>query len=156
MTTETLTLPAFLLARIAEDEAIARAAVGDAIFQNQTGSWSFEAVATQYGSMPVVFAVADGGGKTQVARLDGGVEQGAARVHIARWDPDRVLAECAAKREIALSAGDLLRAYDRAPVTGDEARDEAMLSAANIYEETLRQLAAPYADHPHYRSEWSA
>ncbi len=95
-----MTLAEFLLARIAEDEAVARQAIGKAVFQQQSGHWSFEHVTDQYGPIPLVFAIADGGGKTQVARLDTAWEREGRGHHIARWDPAHVLAECEAKRRI--------------------------------------------------------
>jgi hypothetical protein len=53
-------------------------------------------------------------------------------VDIARWDPARVLAECAAKRRIVeMYAGQHGQPY------------------------VLHFLALPYADHPDYRQEWA-
>ncbi len=59
-------------------------------------------------------------------------------MHIARWDPARVLAEVEAKRRIL---ADLI-ALDGDPVNG--------LVATRM----IRQLAEPYAVHPDYREEW--
>jgi hypothetical protein len=100
----TVTLTEFLLARIAEDEAIALAAT-----------------------------FTDGG--TVYTDND---ERGPARLrHITRHDPARVLAECAAKRNI-------VRKFDCAAFT-ESSRPQEFL---------LRALAAVYADHPDYREEW--
>jgi hypothetical protein len=60
------------------------------------------------------------------------------------WDappisPERVLAECEAKRRIVQGVG----------VYGGRGSDEAM-----YHEVVLSFLALPYADHPDYREEW--
>lgn len=60
-------------------------------------------------------------------------------VHIARWDPARVLAECEAKRHLVAFVGDLAEGD---PVHGLTAK------------EALRLLAVPYADREGYRPEW--
>lgn len=81
--TQRVDLVAFLLARIAEDEAVARAAVGEG-----SGSWE---------ARPYWFTEsheADVPGVTyDEIDLDHAMQ-------IARWDPARVLAECEAKRRI--------------------------------------------------------
>ena len=81
-----MTLTEFLLARIAEDEAVAAAAVS-----RRDGVDKWEAV----GSGTVV---GPGYDKVKHVMLPSS-EDGAAR-HIARHDPARVLAECEAKRRI--------------------------------------------------------
>jgi hypothetical protein len=53
---------------------------------------------------------------------------------IGMWDPDRVLAEVAAKRAIVDKATD----YDE----------------RWALDEVLRHIAAPYADHPDYDEAW--
>ena len=78
-----MTITDFLLARIYEDEAIASRAPGDR---------EWEADPSQ--ANPEI---------GQVVSNDGAVASGVLRDdahHIARWDPARVLAECAAKRRI--------------------------------------------------------
>lgn len=95
-----MTLTEFLLARIAEDEAAARAATGAAVFSHQTGSWQFETVSGPGYESSIVFAVTDSGAKTQAADLTAAWEGQERGEHIARWDPARVLAECEAKRRI--------------------------------------------------------
>lgn len=59
--------------------------------------------------------------------------------HIARHDPARVLAECAAKRAIVESLLDLL-------VSGGPSHHH--------YRHMLRTLAAVYADHDQYQEAW--
>lgn len=138
-------LAEFLLERIAEDEAIARAAIGTAAFQRQTGHWSFEDVPAKYGVTPIVFAVADGGGKTQVANLAMAWERNERGAHIARFDPARILAECDAKRRIIeLHSG---------PHNCENVHTGQVGWNVNPCT-TLELLALPYADHPDYQQEW--
>lgn len=118
----------FLLARIAEDEALARGAV-----ERSSYGWSDNA-----------FSEA-----VELAENEGARKQGTD--HIARWDPARVLAECDAKRRVV----DSLRDLTDAETTEDQAwalergdRSEQVAIA------TMRLLALPYADHPDYRDEW--
>jgi Family of unknown function (DUF6221) len=139
-----MNLTEFLLARIAEDEAVARAAVGTAVFARQTGNWSFETVNDQYGPIPIVFAVTDTGAKTQVANLEGAWEREERGAHIARHDPACVLAECEAKRRIVALATELAEWDEMGSSTAEEG--DAILAA----------LALPYADHQDYQQEWSS
>lgn len=74
----------FLLARIAEDEAVARAAT--------PGPWEWEPETEGCGSIGAV-------GDVGIHVSDEDAE------HIARWDPARVLAECDAKRRIVNECG---------------------------------------------------
>ncbi|GAA1138517.1 DUF6221 family protein [Nocardioides aquiterrae] len=59
------------------------------------------------------------------------------------WDDGRVLAECEAKRRIVGLHG---------RVDPCDAHDGATLETVEC--DTLRALAAVYADHPDYREEW--
>lgn len=59
------------------------------------------------------------------------------------FTPTRVLAECAAKRAIIA---------EHAPVDPCDAHD-AMFSTITC--DTIRALAAVYADHPDYQQEWA-
>jgi hypothetical protein len=79
-----MTLSEFLLARIAEDEAVAQSA--------SPGPWHTNAECDE------VFAV-DGVTVAEGFALSG-PQTRATTVHIARHDPARVLAECEAKRRI--------------------------------------------------------
>jgi hypothetical protein len=80
-----MTLAEFLLARIAEDEADAQAAM--------PGPWTLDGGTVMAGhpTNEVVDWAYDENGP-----------------HIARWDPARVLAECEAKREIVEQAGNVI------------------------------------------------
>lgn len=132
--TPIVTLADWLLERIAEDEALAEAAT--------PGPWVVE-----YGRALRSASIPDDeeGGTTYFSIAD---KPDAA--HIARHDPARVLAECAAKRRIISFYGDNLDAelIERQCVLGDKGPHVAWL--------TLRALAAPYAGHEGWRAEWGA
>jgi hypothetical protein len=117
----------FLLARIAEDEALARTAGG--AIRPPYPRWTFRT-------------------NNEGVRRSDGVPvtrhtwpQEAA--HITRHDPTRVLAECEAKRRIA----ELHFPRSSNPNICNE--DEDVLPC-----QTQRLLALPYVDHPDYRKEW--
>jgi len=112
--TQTMTLTEFLLARFAEDEAVARKATHQKVAGPSHGHWHADSW-----------------------HLTNGQLEAADRAHIARFDPERVLAECEAKRNlITLVESD-------GTYSGDWMEGRA-----------LAHLAAPYADHPDYRPEW--
>ena len=120
-------LDEFVLARIAEDTRIARDAAA--------GTREQWAPQDMPGSGPPHDHVAD---------------------HMARHDPARVLADCAAKRRLVLACRDM--GADRAFLG---ARPEGLadfpLSPVNQHQLaalTIALLALPYADHPEYRPEW--
>ena len=102
------TLTEFLLARIAEDEAAALQAVGH--------------------ESRVYWDTAVHAGDIRALSVE----------HYSRHDPDRVLAECEAKRRIVKDEIDwMLNDSDSGPCWGSANR-------------LLRHLALPYADHPDY------
>src|SRR3954463_11187317 len=115
----------FLLARIAEDEAVARAAVQTAE-RGGRDSWYWsnagEAVFLDESSTPVVW---------------GDEQSRPAGNHIARHDPARVLAECEAKRRIVQLSSD----------TPESERQGALGAVARL-------LALSYADHRDYDEQW--
>ncbi len=76
----------FLLARIAEDESVAKGALRKSSYE-----WSDNA-----------FTEA-----VELAQGEGAVKE--ATEHIARWDPARVLAECEAKRRVVESVERAMR-----------------------------------------------
>lgn len=124
-----MTITEFLLARIAEDETVAR--------ESTPGPWS---------SAPAGYCC-------QRACVDPVVHNYSTLYwrdgdHIARHDPARVLAECAAKRVIVALYDDLLRGEV-------DHRDASGLGASLMHSDVIRALAAVYADHPDYRSEWA-
>lgn len=127
---DALSLSDFLLARIAEDEAVAHAAA-----KVESASWWVDGPA-QVSGKHWVYATGEKFTSRDVAE------------HIARHDPARVLAECAAKRRIVEELvlpyiAERRRLMNGQPSWGDEHPD------------LLRILAAPYADHPDYREEWA-
>lgn len=147
----------FLLARIAEDEAAARAA--------SPGGWTYGGVASVDGGMlydetrtiaNLVYEQPDAHDGTIVRHLLV-PEADANGQHITRHDPSRVLAECEAKRRIV----EMHRA-DGAPVvdllgmeyefcwTCSDSGPDAQAWPCD----TIKALAAVYADHPDYRDEW--
>lgn len=133
-------LVAFLLARIAEDEAGARKATGEHWRWVDPGGDVKQALVTD-GWNPqadwTVLPVAQG--DAYPLRTDA--------THIARWDPARVLAESAAKRRIVAQH----------PYAGLLSAPEACGRCATNPPAacpTLRLLALPFADHPDYQQEW--
>lgn len=68
--------------------------------------------------------------------------------------PDRVLAECEAKRRIVEVARENVRV--EALEHGDKPRDDAHFDSWCDVDEILRALATPYADHPDFHEEWRA
>lgn len=134
MTTSTLTLTDFLLARIAEDEAVAERAAG----AHRTSKWTLD------------------GGIYAGHPVDEVVDwvYGDASEHIARHDPARVLAECKAKRTIVGMTD--ARREELWAMGMDEHRlsfDE--WASKRPCDPTLRALASIYADHPDYDPAWS-
>ena len=144
--TTTLTLTDFLLARIAEDEDVARAAITQDTQERtyydgrtetliDTGIW--HAGSSSYDECRVE-------GTFMVIYDEGGHSPEQA-THIARHDPARVLAECEAKRQIVELHAEV---------------EKAGASCAVCWEDypcpTLRILTSVYADHPDFREEWRA
>jgi len=68
--------------------------------------------------------------------------------HVAKWNPARVLAECAAKRRIVKEIETTRRLAETFP--GGSGR----LSLVHGLDAVLRLLALPYADHPDYLEAW--
>jgi len=137
-----LSIVEFLLQRIAEDEAVARAAIGTAAFSEQTGRWKAVDVPDEYGARPYVMAVSASEACTQVANMEAAWERDERAAHIARYDPARVLAECAAKRRIV---------EECAP---NVAKDWPFPDGLNLSELVVAELGQPYADHPQFQEEW--
>jgi len=104
----------FVLARVAEDEVVARS------------------------------AIADGEGARDWAGTEGATD-----AHIARHDPARVLAECAAKRAILA---------DHTPADDGRCGLCSDLYCVTPWDgicDVARPLAAVYADHPDYDPAWA-
>jgi hypothetical protein len=151
-----MTLAEFLLARISEDEAAA--AGGEA--------WHVDNE-----NYPTSITTAGGrwtGNGVHVFDPDEDA------LHIARWDPARVLAECDAKRRIiadhaATDESYPLVGYDDQVITPSQPACRQCTDsnvAARVTEnwdvaarviapcDTVRFLALPYLGHPDYQEEW--
>lgn len=72
-------------------------------------------------------------------------------LHIAGWDPSRVLREIDAKRGV-LRQYESVREQVRNPASAEN-RMRARVAQGEL-EDVLRLLALPYADRPGYRDEW--
>lgn len=118
-------LTEFLLARIAEDEAVARGAIEG--HPARSASW-WDDQDDEDGPMPSLGI--DGSCSLQQA------------LHIARFDPARVLAECEAKRRIVEWHSET-----------HECEDGVAWMPQHIFR-TLVVLAQPYADHPDFDPSW--
>ena len=134
----------FLLARFAEDEAVARMAT--------PGPWEVD-----HDLYPE--SVRRRGKDSHISIVSGGRWGGEASIfnaaadahHIARHDPARVLAECEAKRRIVAER----------PAIGLPGRMLDYNTLAAVHEEVERQreyafrlLALPYADHSDFDDAW--
>lgn len=139
-----MTITDFLLARIAEDEAAARAAtfglwewVGDprkdeAFLLARDG----DAVVSAYGM-----------------HTEGYIEcSDADRAHITRNQPARVLAECAAKRAILGSLTSTAAAHAKETHLGQKLVLAGMDTGLRL---ALQYLTLPYSEHPDYDPEWA-
>ena len=136
-------LPDFLLARIAEDEAAARAAF-QPVEEQQVGGWYW----SNAGDAVLLDRTPDPVACGPWEQL---MHQPSAH-HVVRWDPERVVAECDAKRRLvdectaALEGPPLRRKLLASTVNRDRGRRE-------LADPALRLLALPYADHADYRRE---
>ena len=124
-----MTVTEFILARIADDEATARAA--------SPGPWhadSEEVLAVDGITVCDAFALS-------------GPQTRATAAHIATQDPARVLAQCAAVRAIVSLCAPTLAEEMRSDIgEWDEVRWRG--------DEILCRLAAPYFDHPDFDPAW--
>lgn len=126
------TMMEFLLARITEDETVARAAIAD-------DGGSDEGFSNQYDSLV--------GTHRRPLDFVPRVAEDAARLIVRFAVPARVLAECEAKRRIVEDYTDHCVTYRDAPSQFGEGQRHGLLLA-------LARLVDVYADHPDYRQEW--
>ena len=135
----------FLEARIAEDEAVARAAVE----LHGSGDWRVRD-AFRFGAMVVIGEpyedIADWDDEPTYGDNLHGDFYPAEADHIARFDPARVLAECAAKRAVVEMIPTVL------PGRWSDGYEKGEYAA--IFD-VLRALAAPYSAHPDYDPSWA-
>lgn len=144
-----MTLTEFLLACIAEDEATARVAGGDAWEQGERHHETN--VVRPAGGFDWVGIAGDRLFTGQISNTPRALWEARA-AHIARHDPARVLAECVAKRRIV----ELYRV--RVAQDADEDDRESRLVTTTRCEEleaVLALLALAFADHPDYRQDWA-
>ena len=86
------------------------------------------------------------------AWLPFGNPDAAARAHVARHDPARVLAEVEAKRKVIHMYEETLAFIEMMKSRGKDA--PAHEAAAESYLNVIRVHAAVYADHPDYKGGW--
>ena len=145
----------FLLARIAEDEAMARAAALDVGWDGfgESRIRSGQRWVARYHEVCRSRPLPDEAPAEAFRRMTiadcGALGLGPAR-HIARHDPARVLAECGAKRRIVDLHG---RPHECSIYEGDEI-DNCHWCLDGDECSTLRLLAMIYASHPDFREEW--
>ena len=138
MTTSTATLTSFLLARIAEDEAVAGATLRETYPEGRglnDGVWT-------HGKHEMDECEVRCESGTMIIYDEGGHGPNEAE-HIARHDPARVMAECEAKRRVVEECRE-------SEILSDEGTNGFVLACS-----VLRLLALPYASHAEYRSEWA-
>lgn len=135
----------FLLARIAEDEAVAQAAIED-------DGGSDEGFSGQYDRMVQP--------PSGVGFAQGGFGRPAARMIVTFAVPARILRECAAKRAIigpvAKEVVSQWQVGDRtieSIISADQMERWSHGTGPNV--DTLRALASVYSDHPDYQKEWA-
>lgn len=142
----------FLLARIAEDEELAKGAT--------PGPWTTMTEETADGEN-IYYTVEHG--TEQLCDMALTSRQGWHDAeHIAHHDPARVLAECAAKRAIIEEhspvdySGIGMKSPNACNLCGVEKTMSDWEWDENSYPcNTLRALAAIYADHPDYQEAWA-
>jgi hypothetical protein len=144
-------LAAFIEARLAEDEAMAKAAAADVNRLAGRANWTSEARMVTDAEDPD-WAIAD---------LSPFVDDECLARHIACHDPARVLREVAAKRAIAAEhqprrVGQSLTWCGRChQVIRDAREDEDPCGPFDWPCPTMRALAAAWSDHPDYRAGWA-
>lgn len=148
--TTQITLADFILARIAEDEAMARDAVAErwrAVPSRKAdegdNDWFVRSEHTTGGGPDPEFSMT----AEYICSDSGWMDEGHGSLrHIARHDPARVLAECDAKRRIVAIH-----------YNGSDGYWPNRCSLCDTQGEpctTLLALALPYTDHPDFCEEW--
>ena len=127
--TEGVTLTSFLLARIEEDEYLARYAVC------QCGGPACTPELGWYHRGELNVRLADFGDLGSRGAID----------FILAMCPSRVLAECKAKRGIL---------EQRERIDRNTSDSEWAMGYSDANYDALQTLAQPYADHPDFREEW--
>jgi hypothetical protein len=138
-------LVTWLMAQVAKDERIARSAM-EAISHRDDPEgidrWYVSDVNGIYTDLHSVYLL---GGSYEYT------DEGLAR-HVVNWQPNRVLAECEAKRKIVTLYATTAMALQRNSFVGpNRQRDEA---AEDVLGAAIQELAWVYRDRPGYRDEW--
>jgi hypothetical protein len=141
------TLAGFLLARIADDEAVARGALNVRI-REEDGSYRGLTPADE-----VDLYVRYTAGELRGHHMEG-------TALLMQFTPARVLAECNAKRRMIKQARERIEAAEVVAAVGGP--DNTLgrvdrtwqLGAGAAWHTVLRLLALPYAGHEDYRPEW--
>lgn len=71
--------------------------------------------------------------------------------HIERHDPQRVLAECAAKRRIISNA---MHGVDNPPAWDNLRAQDMWIGGLSVCRDVLELLTIPYTEHEDFREEW--
>lgn len=135
-------LAKWLLEQIAEDEQMARKVASPP-------PWAID---DQQRDDRAIYGAARGA--TVAYDPSGDSESKADFAHIVRWDPARVLAECAAKRRIVDLHTIEDRYLDCPTCTDSDYRTRRYDDEQLWWCDTLKLLALPYVDRPGYRPEW--
>ncbi len=156
-------LAEFMLARIAEDEEVARTAIRqhegvitkfrsgrpagvDDLPGETAADWNGGSDWADDGHFRNALWAGDG--LVTIAEMDDEYD-GATPAHVVRWDPARVLAECEAKRRI-------VAAYKMSMELVEGHPDFVMATEVYLaHQEIVAYLAAVHREHPDYRSEWA-
>ena len=147
---EAMTLTEFLLARISEDEMLARESIGNKWYAQAHSEVRTVAHDLRGAVEPCWYQIAESGRSAGPHADRGDFDDRPTFKHIVRHDPARVLAECEAKRRIV--------ELHRENVHGDNCKlcgygDDR--SEGDSWPCTsLRLLALPHADHPDYNQSW--
>lgn len=147
MTAGTLTLSAFLEARLAEDEAVARAAITDPYPVRVLGAGVWETETGEYARPQII-------GDDLIIYDEGGHDLEHA-THIARHDPARVLREVTAKRAVVVEHAPYAAPWNYSEPHLCGACSGGGGEGAPYPCPTLCHIASVYDEHPDYRQEWS-
>jgi hypothetical protein len=156
-----MTLIEFLLARIAEDEESARSAPGPhwqrKYRQEPEPPFRIQRYAI---AAPVEFMGEELGAQVLAFTEESDAEAYALVTHAVRWDPARVIDECAAKRQIVQRYQQTVEEDDRdrrRVLTGGYPRQgwaEILRREIVLLHPLMQALAEPYSWHQEYDPSW--
>lgn len=136
-----MTIVEFLEARLAEDEAVAKAVFGADLTY---ATWTFEG--------DEVFAPMEGERHSRLClpAIDEGLG-----IHIARHDPARTLREVAAKRAILAQEEAARSQFEHVKSSTTYPAIEVLIGQVAALATVIRHLTSAYSDHPDYQQEWA-